>query len=86
LAEFQDSWELYSSLPCWRLTPELQRHTIIISRDAVRVITDVAPQTGCDFCDAAVNLDKVATLQGKVEAMTLAADTGYPSIVTFSDG
>ena len=34
----------------------------------------------CDFCVAAVNLDKLATLQGKVEAVNVAAGTGYPSI------
>jgi hypothetical protein len=46
-----------------------------------------ATGTGCcDFCDAAVNLDKVATLQGKVEAVNVAADTGYPSVTLRSDG
>jgi hypothetical protein len=45
-----------------------------------------ATGTGCcDFCDAAVNLDKVATLQGKVEAVNVAADTGYPSITLRSN-
>jgi len=45
-----------------------------------------ATGTGCcDFCDAAVNLDKVATLQGKVEAVNVAASTGYPSIALRSD-
>ena len=39
----------------------------------------------CDFCAAAVNLDKVATLQGKVEAVNVAAATGYPSITLTSD-
>ena len=39
----------------------------------------------CDFCDAAVNLDKVAVLQGKVDVVNLAADTGYPSITLTSD-
>jgi len=45
-----------------------------------------ATGTGCcDFCDAAVNLDKVATLQGKVDAVNLAAATGYPSVTLKSD-
>ena len=39
----------------------------------------------CDFCDAAVNLDKVATLRGKVESVKVAAGTGYPSITLTSD-
>lgn len=39
----------------------------------------------CDFCDG-VNLGKVATLEGKVESVNFAADTGYPSITLTSDG